>query len=244
MPKLGVNIDHVATLRQARYKNIEPGMMPEPDPVKAAVMCENAGCHSIVCHLREDRRHINDRDLEVLRRIVKTKLNLEMSVAAQIVKTAKKIKPDQATLVPEKRLEVTTEGGLNVAKSVSKIKKVVKELQAAGIPVSLFIDPDKKQIQAAKKTGARLVEFHTGRYANAKDQKALKEELDTLKHAAKLAQRLKLRVNMGHGLNYTNVKDVALIPAIEELNIGHSIISRAVFYGLDEAVREMLALIR
>jgi len=244
MPKLGVNIDHVATLRQARYKKIEPGMMPEPDPVKAAVMCENAGCHSIVCHLREDRRHINDRDLEILRRIVKTKLNLEMSAASQIVKIAKKIKPDQATLVPEKRQEITTEGGLNVAKSVSKIKKVTKELQAAGITVSLFIDPDKKQIQAAKKTGAQSVEFHTGRYANASGEKAIKEELIVLKNAVKLAQRLKFRVNMGHGLNYTNVKEISVIAGVEELNIGHSIISRAVFYGLDEAVREMLALIR
>lgn len=244
MPKLGVNIDHVATLRQARYKTIEPGIVPEPDPVKAAVMCENAGCHSVVCHLREDRRHINDRDLQVLRRIVKTRLNLEMSVAPQIVKIAKKIKPNQATLVPEKRQEITTEGGLNVARSPAKIKKVVKELKAAGIPVSLFIDPDKKQITAAKKTGAQIVEFHTGRYANSKNTDVSRKELDVLKTAAKLAQRLKLRVNMGHGLNYTNVKEIAAIPGVEELNIGHSIISRAVFHGLDEAVREMLALIR
>ena len=251
MPKLGVNIDHVATLRQARYKVAMRGVIPEPDPVKAAVMCENAGCHSIVCHLREDRRHINDRDLEILKRIVKTKLNLEMSIAMAIVKIAKKIKPDQATLVPEKRQEVTTEGGLNVAKSVVKIKKVVKELQSCGIVVSLFIDPDKKQINAAKKTGAQFVEFHTGRYANAcltgrqvKDEKAVKNELDVLKDAAKAALKLKLKVNMGHGLNYTNVKEVAGIPGVEELNIGHSIISRAVFHGLDEAVREMLDLVK
>jgi len=244
MPKLGVNIDHVATLRQARYKIIEPGIMPEPDPVKAAVLCENAGCHSIVCHLREDRRHINDRDLEVLRRIVKTRLNMEMSISPQIIKIAKKIKPDQATLVPEKRQEITTEGGLNVAKSLVKIKKVVKDLQSAGIIVSLFIDPDKKQIQATKKTGAQFVEFHTGRYANAKGDKAILKEFDILKDSAKLALKLKLKVNMGHGLNYANTREVARIQGVEELNIGHSIISRAVFHGLDEAVREMLALIK
>lgn len=244
MPKLGVNVDHVATLRQARYKAAGEGIIPEPDPVKAAIMCENAGCHSIVCHLREDRRHINDRDLEILRRIVKTKLNLEMSISKEIVKIAKKIKPDQATLVPEKRQEVTTEGGLNVARSPSKIKKVVKELQAAGITVSLFIDPDKKQIKAAKKTGAQFIELHTGRFANAADSKLLKKELDILKDAAKFALGLKLRVNAGHGLNYLNARDVARIPGIEELNIGHSVISRAVFHGLDESVREMLVLVK
>lgn len=244
MPKLGVNIDHVATLRQVRYKVVSGGAMPEPDPVKAAVICENAGCHSIVCHLREDRRHINDRDLEILRRIVKTRLNLEMSVAPAIVKIAKKISPNQATLVPEKRQEITTEGGLNVARSAAKIKKIVKELQSCGIIVSLFIDPDKKQIKAAKKTGAQYVEFHTGRYANAKYDKDIKNELDALRDAVKFAAGLKLKVNMGHGLNYINVREVSRIPQVEELNIGHSIISRAVFGGLDEAVREMLALIR
>lgn len=244
MPKLGVNIDHVGTLRQARYKTGLKGVIPEPDPVKAAVMCENAGCHSIVCHLREDRRHINDRDLAILRRIVKTKLNLEMSVSREIIKIAKRVKPDQATLVPEKRQEITTEGGLNVARSPAKIKKAVKELQAGGIVVSLFIDPDKKQIRAAKKTGAKFVEFHTGRYANAKDAAEQKKELEILKAAVKFAIGLKLRVNAGHGLNYLNTADVARIAGVEELNIGHSIISRAVFHGLDEAVREMLALIR
>lgn len=244
MAKLGVNIDHVATLRQARYKATKGGVISEPDPVKAAVMCENAGCHSIVCHLREDRRHINDRDVQILRRIVKTRLNLEMSIAPSIVKIAKKIKPDQATFVPEKRMEVTTEGGLNVAKSVSRIKKVVKDLQASGIAVSLFIDPDKKQITAAKKTGARFVEFHTGRYANAKLDKDAQEELKALKASTKLALKLKLKVNMGHGLNYVNVREIANIPGVEDLNIGHSIISRAVFNGMDEAVREMLDLTR
>jgi pyridoxine 5-phosphate synthase len=244
MPKLGVNIDHVATLRQARYKALRKGIIPEPDPVKAAVMCENAGCHSIVCHLREDRRHINDRDLEVLRRIVKTRLNLEMSISGKIVKIAKRIKPDQATLVPEKRQEITTEGGLDVVRRRSKIKKAVKDLQASGIAVSLFINPDKKQIKAAKKTGAEFVELHTGEYANAKDSKETKRQLDILKSAVKTALRLKLKVNAGHGLNYLNVRDIARIPGVEELNIGHSIISRAVFNGLDEAVREMLVLVK
>ena len=244
MPKLGVNIDHIATLRQARYKTIARGMISEPDPVKAAIMCENAGCHSIVCHLREDRRHIKDRDLDVLRRIVKTRLNLEMSIYSQIVKIAKRIKPNQATLVPEKRQEITTEGGLNVARSLKKVKKVVKELQSSGIKVSLFIDPDKKQIRAAKKTGAEYVELHTGEYANAGAGRPAKKELQVLKEAARFAISLNLKVNAGHGLNYINVTEVARIPGIEELNIGHSIISRAVFNGLDEAVREMLALVR
>lgn len=244
MAKLGVNIDHVATLRQARYKTVSAGLVSEPDPVKAAVICENAGCHSIVCHLREDRRHIIDRDLEVLRRVVKTRLNLEMSVSKEIVKIAKRIKPNQATLVPERRREITTEGGLNVAKAPALIKKVVKELQASGIVVSLFIDPDKKQIKAAKKTGAKFVEFHTGRYANAKNVQVQKKELEVLKAAVKLAKRSGLRINAGHGLNYMNVREVASIPGVEELNIGHSIISRAVFYGLEEAVQKMLALVR
>lgn len=250
MPKLGVNIDHVATLRQARYKDVGCGM-PEPDPVKAAIMCEHTGCDSIVCHLREDRRHINDRDLEILRRIVKTKLNMEMSISKEIVKIAKRIKPDQVTLVPEKRQEITTEGGLNVIKSLGKIKKAVKELQNSSIVVSLFIDPEKKQIRAAKKTGAEFVEFHTGEYANSymetgnkSNKDSAKNQLDTLKEAVKFAISLKLRVNAGHGLNYINVTDVARIPGIEELNIGHSIISRAVFYGLDDSVRKMLDLVR
>jgi pyridoxine 5-phosphate synthase len=244
MPKLGVNIDHVATLRQARYKTSGRGIIPEPDPVKAAIMCENAGCHSIVCHLREDGRHIKDRDVEILRRIVKTKLNLEMSISKEIVKIAKRIKPNQATLVPEKRQEVTTEGGLNVVKYLKKIKKVVKGLQASGIKVSLFINPDKKQIKAAKKTSAEFIELHTGEYANATDDRAMKKQLQILKDAAKFAIGLKLKVNAGHGLNYINVADVAKISGIEELNIGHSIISRAVFNGLDEAVRQMLALVK
>lgn len=244
MPKLGVNIDHVATLRQARYKTAKAGVIPEPDPVKAAVMCENAGCHSIVCHLREDRRHINDRDLEVLRRIVKTRLNLEMSVSKKIIKIARRIKPNQATLVPEKRWEITTEGGLDAAKNLKRIKKAVKELHAAGIAVSLFINPDKKQIRAAKKAGAEFVELHTGEYANAKDSKEVKKQLDILKAAARFALGLKLKVNAGHGLNYLNTRDVARIPGIEELNIGHSIVSRSVFHGLDEAVRQMLALVK
>lgn len=242
MPKLGVNIDHVATLRQARYKNASCGLTPEPDPVRAAIICEKAGCDSIVCHLREDRRHINDRDLEKLRRVVKTKLNLEMSIAAEIVDIARAVKPDQATLVPERRQEITTEGGLDAAAGLSRIKRVVRKLQDGGIVVSLFIDPDRKQIMAARQAGAEFIELHTGKYANAGGA-AAKKQLEILKTAVRFAQGLRLRVNAGHGLNYLNAARVARIPGVEELNIGHSIISRSVFCGLDEAVREMLKLV-
>ncbi|MFA5276174.1 MAG: pyridoxine 5'-phosphate synthase [Candidatus Omnitrophota bacterium] len=236
MPKLGVNIDHIATLRQARR-----GL--EPHPKAAALICERAGANSIVAHLREDRRHINDNDVSELRESVKTKFNLEMSIAPEIVAIACRIRPDQATLVPEKRQELTTEGGLDVLKYLPKIDRVIKKLQNRGIEVSLFIDPFKKQIDAAKKAGASIIELHTGRFADAKNKAAQKKYFIEIQEAAKYAYKLGLTVNAGHGLNYSNVSRVAKIEEINELNIGYSIICRALFTGLDKAVREMKALI-
>lgn len=235
MPKLGVNIDHIATLRQAR-------LAQEPDPVQAALICELAGSDSIVAHLREDRRHINDRDLAELKTVVKTRLNLEMSCAPEIVKIALRIKPDQVTLVPERRQEITTEGGLNLIKNTKKVTKVIKLMRQHGITTSLFIDPDKKQIKKAKEINSDFIELHTGRYANAKKEKEQLNELNKLIASTALAASLNLRVNAGHGLNYQNVIAVAKIKGIEELNIGHSIISRATLVGLSKAVKEMKAL--
>jgi pyridoxine 5-phosphate synthase len=237
MPKLGVNIDHVATLREARKGS-------RPDPVEAAIVCEKAGCDSIVCHLREDRRHINDKDVKRLRMAVETRLNLEMSVAEEIVGIACKIGPDQATLVPERRQEITTEGGLDVVKFQTRIRDVVFRLQDKGIEVSLFIDPSLKQIDASYKAGARIIEFHTGEYANAPTKASETAQLDILKRAVKHALLSGIEVNAGHGLNYENTKAVAKIKGIHELNIGHSIISRAVFVGLGKAVKEMAELAR
>jgi len=234
--KLGVNIDHVATLRQARRGR-------EPDPVWAAAICELAGSNSIVVHLREDRRHINDRDLRLLRHTVKTKLNLEMSVNEEIVNIACEVKPDQATLVPEKREEITTEGGLDVVSGFSQIQDVVRKLQAQGIAVSLFINPNESQIRKSKEAGAQFIELHTGEYAHAKTEVEQEPELLRLIQATQLAQGLDLRVNAGHGLNYINTRNIARIVGIEELNIGHAIIARAVFVGLERAVREMLELL-
>lgn len=236
MPKLGVNIDHVATLRQARRTT-------EPDPIAAAIICEFAGCDSIVVHLREDRRHINDRDLRILREVVKTRLNLEMSIATEIVDIAIDVRPDQATLVPERRQEITTEGGLDVISGEKSIKEVIKRLQSAGIRVSLFIDPVNSQIEAANRVGASVIELHTGKYAEAKLEEENIRELQNLINTTQFAINLGLRVNAGHGLNYQNVKKVARISGIEELNIGHSIIARAVLVGLERAVREMLELV-
>ncbi len=237
MVKLGVNIDHVATLRQARG-----GF--EPDPILAAKLCEEAGCDSIVAHLREDRRHIQDFDVIALRKSVKTKFNLEMAIAPRIVEIACKIRPDQATLVPEKRKEITTEGGLDVKKGFNKIKKAVKLLQEKGIVVSLFIDTEKEQVLYAQKTGAEFIEFHTGVYAEAKNESARKRELNKISKMTAYARSIGLRVNAGHGLNYYNAKDITRIKGIEELNIGHSIISRAVFSGIKKAVGEMIEHIR
>lgn len=237
MPRLGVNIDHVATLRQARG-----GV--EPDPIRAAQVCEQAGCDGIVAHLREDRRHINERDLQALRKTVKTKLNLEMSCAAEIVDIACSVKPDQATLVPERRQELTTEGGLDAVAKIAEVKKVVMALRKEGIVVSLFIDPDEAQVKASCEAGAQILELHTGCYAQRSFKEDRVREIAKLVKAKDIAIGLGLRVAAGHGLNYQNVKSVAQISGIEELNIGHSIISRSVFVGLEQAVREMLSLIK
>ena len=236
MPKLGVNIDHVATVREIRH-----GI--EPEPVFAALICQQAGADSIVAHLREDRRHIKDKDLYILKKVVKTKLNLEMSTAQEIVEIACEVKPDQATLVPEKRQEITTEGGLDVPANFKKIEKVSTYLEKQGIAVSLFIDPDKRQIDASRKLGVKMVELHTGRYADAKAGQAQDRHFRELERAVAYAKDKGLVVNAGHGLNYYNVARVAQIKGIEELNIGYAIVCRAVIAGLERAVREMKILI-
>ncbi len=235
--RLGVNIDHIATLREARG-----GL--EPEPVFAALIAEASGADAIVAHLREDQRHIKDKDIFLLKSVVNTRFNLEMSIAPEIIRVASKVKPDQATLVPERRQELTTEGGLDVAQNQKKIRQAVKKLEAAGIEVSLFIDPVKKQISAVKKTGARFIELHTGAYANAQTRAEENKRVAELKSAVDFARNIGLRVFAGHGLNYNNVSRVAAIKGIEELNIGHAIISRAVFAGLGRAVREMKGLIK
>ncbi|PIW67576.1 MAG: pyridoxine 5'-phosphate synthase [Candidatus Omnitrophica bacterium CG12_big_fil_rev_8_21_14_0_65_42_8] len=236
MPKLGVNIDHVATLRQARG-----GV--EPDPLEAALICEKAGCDSIVAHLREDRRHINDKDIIELRKRVNTRFNLEMSISPEIVDIALKIGPDQITLVPEKRRELTTEGGLSVKKYEKKLAKIAELFNKKGIDVSIFIDPDKDEIRSAIYIGIGVIEIHTGSYSLAENKKSQKKEFNKIEEAAEYAMSSGLIVNAGHGLNYTNVKRIADIKGINELNIGHSIISRAVFIGIPKAVKEMRALI-
>jgi len=237
MPKLGVNIDHVATLREARRGR-------EPDPAYAAFVCEAAGADSIVVHLREDRRHIKENDLFLLRRTVKTKLNLEMSISDEIVRIACKARPDQATLVPERRKELTTEGGLDVAGNLNKISRAVKQLRGSGIEVSLFIDPEKKQIDAAKKSGAGIIELHTGKYADAKNESEREKYLKQQQKAVFYAKTKGLVVNAGHGLNYNNVSRINKIKGVNELNIGYSIICRALFVGLAQATKEMKALVK
>ncbi len=236
MPELGVNIDHVATLRQLRG-----GI--EPEPVFAALICQQAGADSIVVHLREDRRHIQERDLRILKEVVRTKLNLEMSTAQDIVEIACEVKPDQATLVPEKRQEITTEGGLDVTANFKKIERACASLEKQGIAVSLFIDPEKRQIDASMKLGVKMVELHTGRYAGARDWKAQDRHFRELQTACVYAKNKGLVVNAGHGLDYYNVARVAGIKDIEELNIGYSIVCRAVIVGLERAVREMKMLL-
>jgi len=232
-----VNIDHVATLRQARGGS-------EPDPVAAAALAELAGADGITVHLREDRRHIQDRDLKILRQTVQTRLNLEMAATDEMIKIALAIKPEMCTLVPEKRAELTTEGGLDVRIHQEAIKAAVEKLQEGGLIVSLFIDPDPDQIKAASKVGADYIEIHTGSFAEATNWKQEEQELIKIENAVKLARKLELGVNAGHGLNYVNVKKVAAIGGIEEFNIGHSIMSRAILVGLDRAVRDMSELVR
>ena len=239
--RLGVNIDHVATLRQARYATMPESKNAEPDPIAAAGVCERAGAHGIVAHLRADRRHMQDRDIERLRSNIMTKLNLEMGNTPEIVDVALRIVPDEVCLVPEKREEITTEGGLDVVGQRKDLEVTIKRLQSAGIRVSLFIDPTLEQVDAASELGTEMVELHTGKLANAFADKIKKQELENLQAAAKAASELKLQVNAGHGINYTNILLVHKIPHLTELNIGHSIISRAIFVGLETAVREMLA---
>lgn len=238
--RLGVNIDHVATLRQARYAATPESKNAEPNPIVAAGICERAGAHGIVAHLRADRRHMQDRDIERLRASIMTKLNLEMGNTPEIVDVALRILPDECCLVPEKREEVTTEGGLDVVGQREELEPTIKRLHIAGIRVSLFIDPDLGQVDAAAELGVEMVELHTGRLANAFTEKIEKQEIENLQAAARAAAELKLQVNAGHGINYTNIALVRKVPHLSELNIGHAIISRAMFTGLENAVREML----
>lgn len=237
MTRLGVNVDHIANIREARKAT-------QPDPIAAAMIAEMAGADGITVHLRQDRRHIQDRDLRLLRETVKTRLNLEMCAEPEMIEIALSVKPDMVTLVPEKPNEVTTEGGLDIDRQKDSLAKRIQSLQAAGIMVSIFIDPDLSQVKLARKIEANYIELHTGLYAAAKTQAHLTEELERVQQSAKLAKKLNIGVNAGHDLTYRNVTPIAAIEEIEELNIGHNIIARAVFVGLEQAVREMIALIR
>jgi pyridoxine 5-phosphate synthase len=246
MLKLGVNIDHVATIREARYRGLGHG---EPDPVQAARICEAAGAHGITAHLREDRRHIQDHDIWKLREIVKTRLNLEMANAPEIIDIALKLKPDIVCIVPERRQEVTTEGGLDVVAAEKSLTETRKKMNDTGIEVSLFIAPDEKQIEASGRVGAQFVELHTGQFAEHYSKSEIRNpkfemEVQRLMAGAQLAHRLGLKVNAGHGLNYDNLPALFAVPHLVELNIGHSIVSRAVFTGMETAVREMLAVMK
>ncbi|MBK9131483.1 MAG: pyridoxine 5'-phosphate synthase [Gammaproteobacteria bacterium] len=229
---LGVNIDHVATLRQSRGTRY-------PDPVQAAIEAEQAGADSVTLHLREDRRHIQERDVEMLRDILQTRMNLEMAVTAEMLAYAERIRPHNCCLVPERRAELTTEGGLDVAGQEAKIKDACERLAAAGCVVSLFVDAELAQIEAAARAGAPAIEIHTGHYADAADPRAVEEELERIRRAVEAGLAAGLQVNAGHGLHYHNVAPIAAIPGIRELNIGHAIVARALFTGLGEAVREM-----
>jgi pyridoxine 5-phosphate synthase len=242
MLKLGVNIDHVATLREARYRGLTRG---EPDPVEAARICEAAGAHGITLHLREDRRHIQDRDVWRVREVVNTRLNLEMANAPEILALALKLKPEIVCLVPERRQEVTTEGGLDVMANERALTETRKRMNDAGIEVSLFIAPDAAQIAAAARVGGQFIELHTGQFAeHFSEEQKRNAEVARLVEGSKLAHELGLRVNAGHGLNYVNLPALHCVPHLVELNIGHSIVSRAVVVGLAQAVKEMLALLQ
>ena len=237
MIELGVNIDHVATLRQAR-------LTPYPEPVHAALEAERAGADGVTAHLREDRRHIQDRDIRLLREVVQTKLNLEMAMTEEMVAVAEEVRPRDCCLVPERRAELTTEGGLDVASQVATAQWAVERLVGVGIRVSLFIDPDPEQLEAAAQAGAPVVELHTGAFANMAEPGRRQEELERLETAVAKAHALGLRVHAGHGLDYYNVQPIAALPGVKELNIGHAIVARAVFDGLGPAVTEMKRLMR
>lgn len=236
MPKLSLNVDHIATIREARKTY-------EPDPVAAAILAELAGAMGVTFHLREDRRHIQDRDVEILRKVCTTRLDMEMAATEKMVQIAIKYRPDIVTLVPERDEEITTEGGLDVIKNKKQITKVVRKLHDHGLAISLFVDPETKQIQASSETKTDFIEINTGKYDEAKEEKERKRQLQAVKKAVDAGTKLGLRIAAGHGLTYINVKPVAQIAGIEELNIGHSIIARASLVGIDRAVREMIALI-
>jgi len=237
VPKLGVNVDHVATIRQARGGN-------EPDPVTAAALAELAGAEGITIHLREDRRHIQDRDINLLRQTIKTRMNLEMAATDEMVGIALEVLPDYVTLVPEKREELTTEGGLDVSMHRHLLNKQIGLLQHGGITVSLFVDPDLDQIKAAHRVGANTIEIHTGAYCDAKTADLQRAEMQKIEAAIRAGKKLGLGVNAGHGLNYTNLAPILAMGGVEEFNIGHSIVSRAVLVGMENAVREMVTLIK
>jgi len=233
MARLGVNIDHVATVRQARRA-------PEPDPIHAAVLAELGGAHGITVHLRSDRRHIQDRDVEILKQVVKTRLNVEMAATQEMLRIALTVRPDQATLVPERREEVTTEGGLDVVLNSVQLKPTVHTLRDGGIRVSLFVDPDLEQVKQAHRVDAGAVELNTAAYSEAQDERSQVAALQKVVDAARLGRKLGLEVHAGHGLSYRNVRRVAALPELGELNIGHNIVARALLVGMERAVREML----
>lgn len=237
MARLAVNIDHVATVRQARG-------IDEPDPVLAASLAELAGADGIICHLREDRRHINDRDLKLLRQTIKTKLNMEMAAEEEMVEIAYKTKPDLVTVVPEKREELTTEGGLDVKAREDHYRRVAERMKSAGAQVSFFVDPDPEQVKAAQQSSADIVEIHTGHYSEAQSELEAIERFGHIGKAVEVAVKLDLGINAGHGLNYVNVKRFESLPQIEEYSIGHSIVARAVLVGFERAVREMIDLVK
>jgi pyridoxine 5-phosphate synthase len=234
---LGVNIDHIATLREARGGN-------EPDPVEGALICEKCGCNGITVHLREDRRHIQDKDVFAIKDVIRGKLNLEMALSDEIINIAKKLNPDQATIVPEKREEITTEGGLDVKKNMLKIKDTVKLFHDQAIQVSLFVEPDIEIVELSKESGADFIEIHTGSYCNAVHKAEIDKEIKRIYNAADHAAKVGIKVNAGHGLNYKNIMPVLKTRGLVELNIGHSIISRSIFVGLSKAVEEMLDLLK
>jgi pyridoxine 5-phosphate synthase len=237
MPRLGVNIDHVATVRQARRA-------PEPDPVHAAVLAELGGAEGITVHLRSDRRHIQDRDVEILRQVIKTRLNVEMAATQEMVRTALTVKPDQVTLVPERREELTTEGGLDAVLNSVQLRPTVKTLAEGSVHVSLFVDPNLEQVKEAHKIGAPAIEINTATYADARDEKAREAALRLVIDAARLGRKLGLLVHAGHGLTYQNVGPIAALSEISELNIGHNIVARAMLVGMERAVREMVEVLR
>ncbi len=235
--KLSINIDHIATLRNARGGNV-------PDLIETARICEHAGADGIVCHLREDRRHIRDNDVKVLRKSILTKLDLEMAATQEIIDIALQVKPDLVTLVPEKRRELTTEGGLDVVRLQLSLRKCIQQFHERGILVSLFVDPLHKQIETAKKINTDMIEIHTGEYVNAKSEESKKKQLDRIRKMAILGRQIGLGVNAGHGLDYHNIRPITRIREIEEISIGHAIIVRAISVGLDRAVREMIKLVK